>query len=112
MKTLKFASNLVPLIISGRKTSTWRLFDDKDIVAGDELEFVDRGNGSKFGTATVTTMSTKLMKDVSEADFIEGHERYESMDAFLSTFKSYYGDAVNWDTPVKMIKFSFTPFVK
>ncbi len=36
MKSLKFRSHLVPLILSGQKYVTWRLLDDKDIKAGDE----------------------------------------------------------------------------
>jgi len=31
MKKLKFEPNLVPKILSGEKTSIWRLFDDKDL---------------------------------------------------------------------------------
>jgi hypothetical protein len=33
MKTLKFYDNLIPLILSGEKTSTWRIFDDKNLSA-------------------------------------------------------------------------------
>jgi len=31
MKTLKFREKLSKLILSGKKTTTWRLFDDKDL---------------------------------------------------------------------------------
>lgn len=33
MKVLKFSENLVPLILSGQKTATWRMFDEKDLAA-------------------------------------------------------------------------------
>ena len=33
MKILKFAPKLVPLVLSGEKTSTWRMFDEKDFIA-------------------------------------------------------------------------------
>jgi len=42
MKTLKFANNLVSLILSGEKTATWRLFDDKDLTKGDKVLFLDQ----------------------------------------------------------------------
>ena len=45
MKTLKFASHLVQKILSGEKTSTWRLFDDKDLQVGDGLIFVNKDTG-------------------------------------------------------------------
>jgi hypothetical protein len=51
MKTLKFAANLVPLILSGEKTSTWRLFDDKDLQVGDELEFINKNTNTTFASA-------------------------------------------------------------
>jgi hypothetical protein len=34
MKTLKFKPHLVEQILTGTKTSTWRLFDDKNIMGG------------------------------------------------------------------------------
>ena len=40
MKTLKFTTQLVEKILSGEKTSTWRLFDDKDFKNGDNLAFI------------------------------------------------------------------------
>jgi len=35
MKTVKFRPDLAQLIMDGKKTTTWRLFDDKDLQAGD-----------------------------------------------------------------------------
>lgn len=42
MKRLKLDHELAKLVRQGEKTSTWRVFDDKDISEGDELEFVDK----------------------------------------------------------------------
>jgi hypothetical protein len=41
MKKLKFRHHLVKEIVTGSKTVTWRLFDDKDLQVGDELELID-----------------------------------------------------------------------
>ena len=49
MKTLKFAPELCEQIITGTKTSTWRLFDDKDLTVGDELQFINKESGICFG---------------------------------------------------------------
>lgn len=41
MKTIKFRDYLVPLVLSGEKNSTWRLFDDKDIQVGDTVQLIN-----------------------------------------------------------------------
>jgi hypothetical protein len=40
-KTLKFREELCKLIMEGKKDSTWRLFDDKDLSVGDEVDLVN-----------------------------------------------------------------------
>jgi len=42
MKTLKFTPHLVEQILAGTKTSTWRLFDDKNIMGGDLPNFFNK----------------------------------------------------------------------
>ena len=53
MKTLKFRSVLAEMILRGEKKTTFRLFDDKDIRAGDELELVNWETKQPFGKAVV-----------------------------------------------------------
>ncbi|MDD5437796.1 MAG: ASCH domain-containing protein [Patescibacteria group bacterium] len=104
MKTLKFASNLVPLILSSEKISTWRLFDDKDLQIGDELAFINKETGEEFAKAHITSMSIKPLSQVTPGDY-EGHEKYSSIDEMLETYKKYYGDKVTPETEVKILKF-------
>lgn len=54
MKTLKFTSHLSEKILKGDKTSTWRLFDDKDLKEEDELIFINKETNEEFGTAKIT----------------------------------------------------------
>ncbi len=61
MKTLKFSPHLVNKILSGEKTSTWRLFDDKDLQVGDTLGFIDKETGELFGNAVVTSLRVKTL---------------------------------------------------
>ena len=42
MKTLKFEPELAEKILSGEKTTTWRLWDDKALKAGDSVEFINK----------------------------------------------------------------------
>jgi len=53
MKTVKFRDYLVPLVLSGGKTSTWRLFDDKDLSVGDEIELREFGADIGFAYAQI-----------------------------------------------------------
>lgn len=43
--------HLVPLVLSGEKTSTWRLFDDKDLQKDDDLLLINKATGDEFAKA-------------------------------------------------------------
>lgn len=107
MKTLKFMPHLVSMILSGEKTSTWRLFDDKDLQKGDELILINKETEEEFAKAVITKVEEKKLKDVKEEDFV-GHEKFESEEKMYETYRKYYGEKVNPDTIVKMIDFKLT----
>lgn len=108
MKTLKFKTELVEKIISGEKTSTWRLFDDKDLQVGDELEFVDSDTGESFGRGVIIDLKEKTLGTVEAEDF-DGHETYGSKEEMYEDFKGYYGDRVTPKSSLKIVRFSFKP---
>ena len=103
-KTLKFRPELAKLILDGKKDSTWRLFDDKGLLEGDEVDLIDKETGQKFTEATLTKVWEKKMSELDEADF-DGHEKFTSEDEMYRTYRSYYGDRVGPDTVVKIIRF-------
>lgn len=104
VKTLKFRPNLVNEIIEGRKATTWRLFDDKDLQAGDKLGFLNSETLEKFAEAEITEIKEKKLGEIEDADY-EGHERYASQEEMLKHYRNYYGNKVNLDSVVKIIKF-------
>lgn len=104
MTTLKFKGFKAKLILDGYKTSTMRLFDDKDIKAWQDLEFVNSDTGEVFAHAVSTEVTEKKLSELNDIDF-EGHETWDSPEAMLKNFQGYYGDTVTMDTPVKVIKF-------
>lgn len=108
MKTLKFADNLVPLVLSREKTSTWRLFDDKDLKVGDDVSLLNKKTLQEFGMARITAVKEKLLGEINESDF-DGHEKFENREKMIETYRSYYGDRVNEKTIVKMIDFELLP---
>jgi hypothetical protein len=110
-KTLKFRDHLVREIREGRKTVTWRIFDDKDLNAGDRIELLNWESGEKFAEAEITKVREKKLRQIEESDF-EGHEKYSSLDVMLQNYREYYGEKVTMDTSIKMIDFKISRFLK
>jgi hypothetical protein len=108
MKKLKFTPELCLLILAGEKTSTWRLFDDKNLQLGDELLCINKDTLESFGTAIITNLTIKTLGTLVEADW-EGHERFTSEESMYQTYRSFYGDTVSPETEVKLLRFIFTP---
>ena len=101
---LKFRHHLVPLILDGNKTVTWRLFDDKDLKVGDKLEFIDCESLEKFAETEITKIRQKKLGKIEQGDY-KGHEKFKSNEEMLETYKKYYGDKIGWNTVVKIIEF-------
>lgn len=110
MKTLKFAPHLVEMIIKGTKTTTWRLFDDKEIVEGDEFVFINKETGKEFATAAAVSVKVKPLTKLDDSD-MEGHEKFKDEQEMYSSYKKYYGDEVKEDTEVKVIKYKILKFL-
>ena len=107
MKTLKFMPHLVDKILSGEKKITWRLFDDKSLSSGDELELVNKETGLPFAHARITEVRTKTLGEITDDDY-EGYERFPSKDEMYATYRRYYGDRVGEWTEVKIVRFEVT----
>ncbi len=105
MKTLKFTPQLSQDIIDGKKTSTFRLFDDKDLKEEDEVVFINKETMQEFGKGKITSVKLKTLGTLEENDF-DGHRKYESKESMYEEFKKFYGEKVNEDTEVKIIKFA------
>lgn len=103
-KIIKFREKLSKLILNGEKSTTWRLFDDKDISEDDELSLVVWETGEEFVKAKVTFVKENKFKDLNEEDW-EGHERYASNEEMYKEFSIYYKQAVDENTVVKIIRF-------
>ena len=108
MKTLKFMPELCEQILSGEKTSTWRLFDDKDLQSGDVVEFINKETGKVMGVAVLTNVKIKTLGSLEETDWA-GHETYTSIEEMYRTYSEYYGEQVGSESEVKLITFIFTP---
>ena len=111
MKKIKFTDNLTNLILQGEKTSTWRLFDDKDLSEGDEVVLANKQSGEEFASAVIEKVIEKKLGEMDDVDW-EGHERYESEEKMLLDFRGFYPDKkVDRDTLVKIIDFRIIKFL-
>jgi len=110
MKPIKLEHHLAEQVFAGTKTSTWRLFDDKDLTVGDKIDLIDKVNPDDpsswrgVGVAIILRVIEKPLGEITEAD-MEGHEPFESKQQMIDTYRGYYGDKVSEATPVKIVHF-------
>ncbi len=107
MKKLKFKGFKAQWILEGTKTSTMRLFDDKDLRVGDELELENSDESKIFSNAIITEIIEKRLGDIDDID-LDGHEKWDSRDEMMESLRKYYGDKVSDDTPVKVVRFKLS----
>ncbi|MFC1623537.1 ASCH domain-containing protein [Patescibacteria group bacterium] len=104
MKTLKFRKKLSELILKGGKNATWRLFDDKDLSAGDEVSFVVWETNEEFAKVKIIDVKETTFGELTDEDW-KGHEKFNSEKEMYDTYSKYYNREVNKNSPVKIIKF-------
>ena len=104
LKQIGFAPDLQPLVLSGEKYSTWRLFDDKNLTVGDVLEFVESKSRKPFAKALLTEITEKPLGKLTENDW-KGHEKFSSDEEVYQTYSGYYNKPVGPETLVKVVRF-------
>lgn len=114
MKTLKFDHDDAQLVSNGTKSTTWRLYDDKELSVDDMVKIVDKVKPQEssswrvIGEGRITEVIEKKLSAITDSD-MQGHKEYASKEEILETYRVYYGDRVTLDTPVKIIRFDFKP---
>ena len=103
-KQLKFRDHLISRILSGEKRTTWRLFDDKDLQVGDELDFLNWATKEKFGEATILSVRDTKLGLLEPEDMSPHFNTFEEM---FEHYGKYYGPEVGSDTSLKIIAFDF-----
>ncbi len=103
-KKIKFAQELVPLILSHEKISTWRLWDDKDLVVGDSVDFIEYRTATHFATGKLTKVIEKPFGKLTDEDK-KGHEHFVTIEQIYKTYTKYYKKEVTSQTLVKIIWF-------
>jgi len=104
VKTLKFSKDFISEILSGRKTATWRCFDDKDLKKGDEVLCLEYGGRRVFAKILLTEVEEKTFGELNEEDR-KGHEEFKNDEEMYKVYSEYYKKEITPDTPVKIIRF-------
>lgn len=111
MKSLKFEHHAAELIIKGRKTSTLRIFDDKDLAVDDQVSLIDKvdlhnpDSWRSIGVARIDAIIQKRLGEVTPEEI--GDDGYfSSREEILDVYRRYYGSNVTLATPVKIISFT------
>ena len=103
MKSIKFEDKFVPVLLSGKKDTTWRIDDEKGISAGDEIALC-RKDGKEFARAKVLWVREKTYGTLTEEDKC-GADVFASEKEMYEAFSQHYGFPVTPSTKVKVIKF-------
>lgn len=103
-KTLKFSPDLVPLVLSGEKNSTWRLWDDKDLKVGDVVTLIRRPELTAFAVVKITSCIEKPLGTLTSEDK-KGHESFKDDKEMYETYSGYYKREVGPKTPIKILRF-------
>lgn len=103
MKPLKFAEPLPQKVLDGKKDTTWRIDDEREITANDKLSLRNTDD-EEFGKARVLWIKITTFGRLTREDK-EGHESFESEEDMYKTYENYYDQKVGPETEVKVIKF-------
>lgn len=112
MKSLKLDHDQAQQVLSGKKTSTWRLFDDKDLSVNDDVRLIDKVQAEKpeswrtIGVARITRVIEKQLAAITVAD-ITDNEAFATPAEMLDVYRSYFGNGVTMQTSVKIVYFDF-----
>lgn len=112
MKALKLDHAFAGLLIDGAENATWRINDDKDLHVNDLVTLIDKVNPLKpetwvsVGVGQIVSILEKQLGSITEQDILPG-EKLLPLPELLKKYRSYYGQQVSEDTPVKIVKFLF-----
>ena len=103
MKKLKFEEPLPELVISGKKNTTWRIDDEKELDVGNELSLC-KNNEEEFARAEIIWIKKTTFENLTFKDK-EGHEKFNSDEDMYATYSKYMDREVNSKTKLKVVKF-------
>jgi uncharacterized protein YhfF len=102
--SIGFAPDLIPLILDGSKTLTYRQGDKYAFLnVGDVTNIRDSASNQIVAVIQITEKSVVPFKDLPIDR--KGHEVYSSKDAQRQIFKQYYGKDIEDEEPMLVLGF-------
>lgn len=106
--SIGFASDLVPLVLDGSKTLTYRLGEKYDFLqVGDQIDARDSSTGHIFAKLKIVEKLQITFKDLPLER--KGHSAYKSKEEQKEAFQKYYSNIQDSD---KVIILRFRVVVK
>jgi ribonuclease HI len=111
MKALKVNHDSAQLIQAGKRHSTWRINDDKDLHVNDIVMLIDQINPidpsswQEIGKVKITQILEKQLGQLTQSD-IGTEETLTPLEDRLTLYRKYYGPQVRAETPVKIVFFT------
>lgn len=101
---LNFKPDLIDEILAGKKYNTWRIWPNRYVVVGEEVDLINSSTEKKFARARILEKCIKKFVDLTDYEK-EGHEKFASEDAMYKTYGEYYKIPVDENTEITVIKF-------
>lgn len=103
-KAIKFAHDLVPLILDKTKTLTYRFGDKYDYLQREDTLFLeDSSNGEIFAEVKIINKTYTTFGDLPIDK--KGHESYSSKEVQREKFKKYYAREMKDDDKILVLEF-------
>ncbi len=103
--SLKFTPTLTEKIQNAEKNVTFRL-EAKNLAVGDIAKLITRYNAKETrAIAYAKITKTDIIKLADLPIDYPGHEAYETKNAQLTAYRTYYGDEVNFDSEIYVYEF-------
>ena len=112
MKTIKLDHTFAQQVLAGTRRIVWKIFDEKHLSVGDEIQFIekvdpdDEGTWHAIGNGTIQSVTEKCIRDITEKDY-KIDTTIRSKQDIIDNFREQYGPLVTQDTPIKIVQFSF-----
>ncbi len=102
-RKLRFVPHLVEMIVSGKKFTTWRINNERDISVNEVITFCDK-DGTPFAEARVLWLKTTTFASLTPEDW-EGHEWFDNREEMYKLYSEVYGIEVTPATVLEIIRF-------
>lgn len=112
MKALKLDPQFAELLMDGAENATWRINDDKDLHVNDTITLISKVNPLEpaswkpVGRGQITSILEKQLGQIVQQDMMPS-EQLLPLSELLKKYRTYYGQQVNEETPVKIVRFTY-----